>query len=298
MKKVRKYIALLLGGIALMSIAACSDDDGRTESPIVDPNCIGASFGDNNTDFIELEDTDPTEITLEVTRDKTDAAATVAIQVLANTGDVFSIPESVSFAAGEATAELTISFDKAEFKKEYSFEIALESSAVNPYKGNGFASYTIQRLKWVEVPGMCTFKDWVFAEYNENADGYDVKLQQVEGEDRYRIVDPFKEGLEDMEADPAYADDYLYFTIKPANKQVTFSTYSTGYPEDEENVILGFSTEDYMGVDDVDSKYDSNAKTVTFTVYYYGAELIGQQESVLVLPSDFKLASEQQDTKQ
>lgn len=303
MKKVRKYIALLLGGIALMSIAACSDDDGRTESPIVDPNCIGASFGDNNTDFIELEDTDPTEITLEVTRDKTDAAATVAIQVLANTGDVFSIPESVSFAAGEATAELTISFDKAEFKKEYSFEIALESSAVNPYKGNGFATFTIQRLKWVDVLGECTFKDWVFAEYNKNNDGYKVKLERVDGEDRYRIVDPFTAGLEALKVDPANADEYLYFIIKPANKQVIFTTYFTGYPEGKGNVIAGISTEDYMGVDDVDSKYDSDNKTVTFNVYYNGMDsngelhLIGQQESILELPSDFKLASEPEEEK-
>ena len=44
MKKVTKYIALLIGGIALLSMAACSDDDGRTPSPAVDPNCIGASF--------------------------------------------------------------------------------------------------------------------------------------------------------------------------------------------------------------------------------------------------------------
>lgn len=44
MKKVTKYIALLIGGIALLSMAACSDDDGRTPSPAVDPNCIGASL--------------------------------------------------------------------------------------------------------------------------------------------------------------------------------------------------------------------------------------------------------------
>ena len=36
MKKVTKYIALLIGGIALLSMAACSDDDGRTPSPAVD----------------------------------------------------------------------------------------------------------------------------------------------------------------------------------------------------------------------------------------------------------------------
>ncbi|WP_294477776.1 hypothetical protein [uncultured Bacteroides sp.] len=303
MKKVRKYIALLLGGIALMSIAACSDDDGRTASPIVDPNCIGASFGDDNTGFVELEDGDPTKMTLEVTRDKTDAAATVAIQVLANTGDVFSIPESVNFAAGEATTELIISFDKAEFKKEYSFEIALESSAVNPYKGNGFATFTIQRLKWVDVPGECTFKDWVFREYNKNNDGYKVKLEQVDGENRYRIVDPFKAGLEALGADPTNADEYLCFRIKPANKQVTFTTYVAGYPEGKDNVIWGLSAEDYMQVDDVDSKYDSDNKTVTFNVYYNGMDsngglhLIGQQESILELPSDFELVSEPEEEK-
>lgn len=300
MKKVRKYIALLLGGIALMSIAACSDDDGRTDSPAVDPNCIGASFGNDNTGFVELEDSEPTKITLKVTRDKTDAAAAVAIQVLANTDNVFSIPENVNFAAGEATTELTISFEKAELKKEYSFEIALESSAVNPYKGNGFATYTIQRLKWVDIPGTCTFKDWVFTEYNKNNDGYDVKLQRVDGENRYRIVEPFTAGLEAINLDPSEADEYLFFTIKPANKQITLTSYFTGYLEGKDNVIWGFSAEDYMQVDDVDSKYDSDKKIVTFNVYYIGEDskgsshLIGQQESVLELPSDFELVPEEE----
>ena len=55
MKKVTKYIALLIGGIALLSMAACSDDDGRTPSPAVDPNCIGASFVGDNIGYEELE---------------------------------------------------------------------------------------------------------------------------------------------------------------------------------------------------------------------------------------------------
>ena len=81
MKKVTKYIALLIGGIALLSMAACSDDDGRTPSPAVDPNCIGASFVGDNIGYEELEDTDPKELTLTISRDKTEAAATVAIEV-------------------------------------------------------------------------------------------------------------------------------------------------------------------------------------------------------------------------
>ena len=54
MKKVTKYIALLIGGIALLSMAACSDDDGRTPSPAVDPNCIVASFVGDYIGYDEL----------------------------------------------------------------------------------------------------------------------------------------------------------------------------------------------------------------------------------------------------
>lgn len=70
-------------------MAACSDDDGRTPSPAVDPNCIGASFVGDNIGYEELEDTDPKELTLTISRDKTEAAATVAIEVQANT-EIFS----------------------------------------------------------------------------------------------------------------------------------------------------------------------------------------------------------------
>ena len=166
MKKVTKYIALLIGGIALLSMAACSDDDGRTPSPAVDPNCIGASFVGDNIGYEELEDTDPKELTLTISRDKTEAAATVAIEVQANTENIFNIPQSVSFAAGQATADLVITFENAQLKEEYSFQISLEAAAVNPYKGNGHASFTVQCLKWVDVSGTFAFKDWVFDEYN------------------------------------------------------------------------------------------------------------------------------------
>lgn len=174
MKKVTKYIALLIGGIALLSMAACSDDDGRTPSPAVDPNCIGASFVGDNIGYEELEDTDPKELTLTISRDKTEAAATVAIEVQANTENIFNIPQSVSFAAGQATADLVITFENAQLKEEYSFQISLEAAAVNPYKGNGHASFTVQCLKWVDVSGTFAFKDWVFDEYNAGKE-YNVK---------------------------------------------------------------------------------------------------------------------------
>lgn len=304
MKKATKYIALLLSGMALTYFTGCSDDEW-TAGPAADQDCISAAFDKENVGSIELEDSDPTEMTLTVTREKKDAAATVAIKVLANTEDVFSIPESINFAAGEATANLTISFDKAQLKKEYTFEIALDESAVNPYKGNGYARYTIQRLKWVTIPGTFKFKDWTFTQYNGGKE-YDVEVQRIEGENRYRIIDPFKEATEEYSAGTPIEgvtvdepDAKLFFDINPDNKRVTLYSYFTGYLDKDGCGILGLSTEDQMGVADVDSKYDEAKKLITFNVYYYAdnanpddSHLIGQKEAYLTVPADFALITE------
>ena len=275
----------------MLSMAACSDDDGRTPSPAVDPNCIGASFVGDNIGYEELEDTDPKELTLTISRDKTEAAATVAIEVQANTENIFNIPQSVSFAAGQATADLVITFENAQLKEEYSFQISLEAAAVNPYKGNGHASFTVQCLKWVDVSGTFAFKDWVFDEYNAGKE-YNVKVQRVDGENRYRIVDPFSQALAESGEEVGEPDEYLFFTINPKNNGVAFDSYNTGYLTEEGSDILGFSSLDYLGVDDVDSKYDPTSHKMTLNVYYYGDGLIGQKESVLTVPDDFKLILE------
>ncbi|MCS2364905.1 hypothetical protein NXW45_00400 [Bacteroides caccae] len=87
-------------------------------------------------------------------------------------------------------------------------------------------------------------------------------------------------------------DEYLFFTINPKNNGVAFDSYNTGYLTEEGSDILGFSSLDYLGVDDVDSKYDPTSHKMTLNVYYYGDGLIGQKESVLTVPDDFKLILE------
>lgn len=90
----------------------------------------------------------------------------------------------------------------------------MEAAAVNPYKGNGHASFTVQCLKWVDVSGTFAFKDWVFDEYNAGKE-YNVKVQRVDGENRYRIVDPFSQALAESGEEVGEPDEYLFFTINP-----------------------------------------------------------------------------------
>ena len=138
----------------------------------------------------------------------------------------------------------------------------MEAAAVNPYKGNGHASFTVQCLKWVDVSGTFAFKDWVFDEYNAGKE-YNVKVQRVDGENRYRIVDPFSQALAESGEEVGEPDEYLFFTINPKNNGVAFDSYNTGYLTEEGSDILGFSSLDYLGVDDVDSKYDPTSHKMT-----------------------------------
>ena len=126
----------------------------------------------------------------------------------------------------------------------------------------------------------------------EKAKEYNVKVQRVDGENRYRIVDPFSQALAESGEEVGEPDEYLFFTINPKNNGVAFDSYNTGYLTEEGSDILGFSSLDYLGVDDVDSKYDPTSHKVTLNVYYYGDGLIGQKESVLTVPDDFKLILE------
>ena len=62
----------------------------------------------------------------------------------------------------------------------------------------------------------------------------------------------------------------LFLHVNPKNNGVAFDSYNTGYLTEEGSDILGFSSLDYLGVDDVDSKYDPTSHKMTLNVYFYG----------------------------
>ena len=106
---MKKYIKIAIFGVLSWALGACSDSVERDPSPTVSPDCVGAYFSETNTYNYEL---DPaiTSITLTVGRDKSDAAVTVPVKVLSNSDNIFVIPESVSFAAGESETTLEVTF--------------------------------------------------------------------------------------------------------------------------------------------------------------------------------------------
>ena len=143
---------MLAGG--LMTFSACSDDEWAA-GPQTDPSCIGAYFvaGDgfdtsDNSYYYELEPEAATELTLTVGRTNTDEAATIGIVQLANTENVFQVPESVSFDAGQAEAHITVTFPNTEIGVSYSLELGLAEGTYDVYNKLTAVKAEVIRIKW------------------------------------------------------------------------------------------------------------------------------------------------------
>ena len=148
MKTINKYFLMALAG-GLLSFTACSDDIEREPSPVVDPNCQGVYFSADNNYELELEPEAALEMILTVERTNTESAATVKVEVLSNTENVFEVPETVSFEAGEAEAPLTIKFPNAEIGVSYSYSLKFEEGTYNPYADQlTYVSGSMIRIKW------------------------------------------------------------------------------------------------------------------------------------------------------
>ena len=134
---------------SILSFTACSDEIEREPSPIVDPDCPGAYFSTDNNYAVELEPEAAQELTLKLERSNTESAATVKIEVLSNTENVFEVPETVTFEAGQAEAPLNIKFPNAEIGVSYSYELKFGEGSYNPYANQAvYASGSIIRIKW------------------------------------------------------------------------------------------------------------------------------------------------------
>lgn len=202
MKNMSKYIMFAMLGVFSWMMASCSDDIEREESPIVSPDCQGVYFLESNQYSYEL-DPAVTSITLKVGRDKKDAAVVVPIKVITNEGDVFVIPSSVSFAAGESEAAIEVTFSKAEVGTLYSLELTFDAEFINPYKGQSVADADIQRIKWEKI-GMGVYVDGTIATFfgvQPMAVGVEIEKADLGTSSKYRFRDAyaFASGLIDKE---------------------------------------------------------------------------------------------------
>lgn len=205
-----KYLYMSLLGIAGL-MASCGDDEDYTAGEQMPADCPALTFGADNTLSEELDPSAPTATTIKVYRGNTSSDATYTINVLSNSDDIFSVPQTVSFASGAAEANVEVTFNGAEVGKSYTLEIGLNDADVDAYSSDTFTSfvYTFVRVKWNTVGTGQWLDGFWYGFWSE------VEIQERDdAPGTYRIKNPYTDELVASagEAKGTYTN-YLVFTL-------------------------------------------------------------------------------------
>lgn len=207
-----KAFSLLL----VVAFTACSDfEDTELLSPEKPAGNQGVFFPTTNVTAHELEPTDPTQITVKVSRTVSSGAASIPLVVVTNDEGVFNVPATANFADGETETDVVVTFPNAGEGVTYKLVIAVEGDqSVDPY-GEGAVSVATQvtRIKWEAITTPMIYVDGAFS------GGYGVssypmyvyaEKAQLGASVRYRFNNVYKAPTsEDPDVDGVY-DGYPY----------------------------------------------------------------------------------------
>jgi hypothetical protein len=147
---MKQYILAI--SLILFGFAACTEDiPERGTSPVTPENCKGVYFPvDGNQSAVELEPTEPTEITITIARADSVGEIEVPITIDVNDEDVFVVPEKVAFADKEKITTFTVTFPSAGEGITYNLKLSVSGSEfVDEYAQNTpFLSTSVTRIKW------------------------------------------------------------------------------------------------------------------------------------------------------
>lgn len=130
MRTIRKISVIILSlGLFL---TACNDEIVRDPSPIANPNSTNVFFSDKN-DVTPVLSKDSTSFEITIDREKADQSQTVSLAVESAYDDnVFQVPKTVSFAAGESSKTIKVPV-QMELMKKYHIAIIIDKDQTNPY---------------------------------------------------------------------------------------------------------------------------------------------------------------------
>ncbi len=142
-----KLLYLLIAFVAAAFATSCTESDEF--APGEPGNGAQVYFSNENATSYNLSDED-TSIELVVNRIVADEAQTISIlsDVAAESASLFTIPNSVAFAAGEKSAKLTIGVDVASLVDNISYAIELLINDENNTTPYGQSSFSISVARW------------------------------------------------------------------------------------------------------------------------------------------------------
>ena len=183
-----KKINLILGAlVCLFAFSACTEEVEYTPAT---PD-KGVYFPSTLPSQVNLT-LEGTSFDVQIVRTDSVGEQTVALQaVTSDTTGIFTFPESVTFADGAQTANITIAYDAE--KLGYNFvdiTLSVDPAVASAYGGNAYAFSAGIPEPWKSL-GYAKFTDAFFF-----YDFYDVEIQQNElAPNQFRLVKPYHEAF-------------------------------------------------------------------------------------------------------
>ena len=263
-----KYIKSLFSILMVLSLCVFTSCDQENEGAIYDANNQGLSFTFNSFE-LSAPANNPV-ISIPVYRAVTNDAFTSSITVTTDAQGV-SAPSSISFAAGEKETTIEINLgDQLGVGEIIDITIKLNEAdasigGVSETVVSAYKEYVFESL------GMGTFQDnWALG------GTYSVEIQKAQGFDRYRVIDPYKEGLTNDDGD--WADwiafgtrcPYIEFWETGEGDLVLFNNFALGinYEAAASQPIRAYHASSFSGTNPAFSK-KIDAKTYQLAPYYY-----------------------------
>lgn len=182
-----KYVKYLAAAMLAVSMTACDDDDDYAPGPMVD----GFFFGTQPTEYVDLT-LDDSSFSFKLSRNTTAGSATAQLTVVAD--PVFHFPQSVSFADGQSTVEVPVTFTAADLDlKDYYITVSVPADEAFPY-GVTDLSLTVglsDDLRWTSI-GTGLYTDYYLGPFGVAPEGWEVEVQKhAVTPGLYRVLDAY-----------------------------------------------------------------------------------------------------------
>lgn len=238
-----------MAAAAVVALGSCSEGQYWTE-PANKGQVIAFVKPAETITLAATENMD--SFTVKVNRSQSSGDLDYPVKFTTNAAGVLNGPSSVIFKSGENVADYTISIGDLVPGTTYTATVELtepEGSITHPDAQNLKYTFTISKtLTWTSI-GTGSFLDaWVM----DNAEApYEVEIMKVEGVERYRVMNPYKEyyesplasaGLGEWLVEGATGPEYVEFWENEDGK-LSFNSYSTGlfYEGNPSQVIGAYS---------------------------------------------------------
>lgn len=263
-----KYIKSLFSMLMILSLCVFTSCEQDNEGAIYNANNQGVSFTFNAFE-LSAPANNPI-VSVPVYRAVAGDALTSSITVTTEAPGV-TAPSSISFAAGESQTTIDINLGDQLGVGEI-VEITVKLNDADAGVG-GIAEATVSAYKEYvfESLGMGTFQDnWALG------GTYSVEIQKAQGFDRYRVIDPYKEGLTNDDGDwqnwisMGTRCPYIEFWETGEGDLVMFNNFALGINYEgaaSQPIRAWHSSQLGGGVPDLCKKLD--AKTYQLAPYYY-----------------------------